>query len=826
MISKRISGRKDGKSSASTALRYGEGLIPDRETGEFLEKSHRTRFGNFGIIDDGVYAGRNRAEMARLIELAAIEMQTTCDLNTRVGADKKLAHFVVSFNQYKPSEAVLRDVEDSMLAAMKLDKNHFATFVHNDNGYWHLHIFASRIEQGKPPRGNPLWHDQINRDRVCREVEMRHGLQRDHGFHEIDKTGQIVEIPRAERQAKRELKLGGISDRAKSIEIYSGEKSFQTWCSEIRIGDRLKHAKSWPDIHAAAAAYHCGIKQKGSGFVVCPFGEKGGIQLSKVGLKNLPAKFGAFQPAAQGQQIKPEIAFKPAPGEAKATPDYGKWREARNAFKTVKTAAINEQRGEHQKIRKDLRARHQAELVKLRAATRGQDRVVAVSVMKMKQTIALAALTDQFATERRAQRIGLAKQGQGNTFRDYLVNEAASGENTALGLARRYGREESTEVFRHREVEHLKIVAALSGQEYRSGPRLNFTHRVERNGTVVFDLGQGRTLTDSAIARQVQLNDAAANSPEAIATALGFAATKFGNTLSLTGSPAFQRLAVETAVRRGLNIQFKDTALQAYKQELAASIKEKMAVGKPYLDLSHLTRNQIDIGVEHVLTSSFDKGIPPDHIIRAEANRRSLAAQGSSGMHELPIGGLDVERKIAGMLLPHALPNRMGNKQAGENQDLRRTGPGARRRRSAGEYPSTTSQRSQLPLIVASSLLNQQVQGNAVPAAEKVGSEARDIMSEQRSPLTAQDQALAARIEQAIEKNNVLALEKCWNEIGSPKREAAHAIGAAQSATEHESHTARYDSLLNLSKRLERILNEHKENEIFKQGGADYEHSN
>jgi hypothetical protein len=215
MISKRISGRKDGKSSASTALRYGEGLIPDRETGEFLEKSHRTRFGNFGIIDDGVYAGRNRAEMARLIELAAIEMQTTCDLNTRVGADKKLAHFVVSFNQYKPSEAVLRDVEDSMLAAMKLDKNHFATFVHNDNGYWHLHILASRIEQGKPPRGNPLWHDQINRDRVCREVEMRHGLQRDHGFHEIDKTGQIVEIPRAERQAKRELKLGGISDRAK-----------------------------------------------------------------------------------------------------------------------------------------------------------------------------------------------------------------------------------------------------------------------------------------------------------------------------------------------------------------------------------------------------------------------------------------------------------------------------------------------------------------------------------------------------------------------------------------------------------------------------------
>lgn len=59
-------------------------------------------------------------------------MQATCDLNTRIGADKKLAHFVVSYNQDKPSEAVLRDTEDSMLAVMKLDKKPFR------------HVFAQR----------------------------------------------------------------------------------------------------------------------------------------------------------------------------------------------------------------------------------------------------------------------------------------------------------------------------------------------------------------------------------------------------------------------------------------------------------------------------------------------------------------------------------------------------------------------------------------------------------------------------------------------------------------------------------------------------------
>ena len=313
MISKRIKNRKDGKSSASSALRYGEGLNVDRETGELLDKSHRTRLGNFGLVDDGVYSGREFAEMTELIDLAAIEMQATCDLNTRIGADKKLAHFVVSYNQEKPSEAVLRDSEDSMLAVMKLDKNHFATFLHNDNGYWHLHIFASRIEKEKPHRGNSLWHDQINRDKVCREIEVRHGLQPDNGMHRLNELGQIVEIPRAERQVKRDATPVGISDRAKTTEIYSGEKTFQAWANEIRIGDRLKHAKSWKELHAAAAAYGCEVNEKGAGFVLCPAGQKGGVQLSKLGLNKLPAKFGAFEKAVPGHQAASGRVYEPGP---------------------------------------------------------------------------------------------------------------------------------------------------------------------------------------------------------------------------------------------------------------------------------------------------------------------------------------------------------------------------------------------------------------------------------------------------------------------------------------------------------------------------------
>jgi Relaxase/Mobilisation nuclease domain len=454
VISKRIAGRKDGRSSFSDALRYGEGLTPDRETGELVDKSHRTRFGNFGLVDDGVYAGLDLEEMTELIELAAIEMQSNADLNTRVGKkvvkgkvkkdDKKLAHFVVSFDQYNPTEAVLRDTEDTMLSALNLDNNHFATFLHNDNGHYHLHIFVSLIEKGDLHRGNPLWHDFIIRDKVCRQIEIRHGLKVDNGMHEVDADGQIVEVPRNERIARHEKKSSVISDRAKTKEIYSGEKTFQTWVEEIRLGDRLKHAKGWQDLHAAAAAYGCEIKAKGAGYVILPIGEKGGIQLSKIGLKNLPAKFGAFQDLNLTQQTQSDVSYKPEPTLAKAANHYDQWTIAKHTFKPIKTAHINEQRESHKLIRKNLQTQHKAQLEKIRAQLTGQDRFAAVSLAKMEHSIAMSALTEQVSQSREALRTQLAEQSPGNTFRDYIIKEATKGDDSALAIAQRYGVDDAT----------------------------------------------------------------------------------------------------------------------------------------------------------------------------------------------------------------------------------------------------------------------------------------------------------------------------------------------------------------------------------------------
>lgn len=674
MISKHIKGRKDGKSSALDSLRYGEGLKVDRESGEYLDKSHRSRLGGFGIVDNGIYADYGIDAMSKIIARAAIEMQANCDMNTKVRADKKIAHFIYSFDQDQPSDSVLRDTEDSTLAVLGLSRNHFATFLHNDNGHWHLHMFISRIGKEPPHNGNSLWRDQTLRDKVCREIEIRHGLKHDNGLHEVTPAGVIVEVPIAERRKRRKDKIAlkpQISDAARKTEIYSGEQTFQSWANSFHIGDRLKHAQSWADLHSAAAAYGCEIKQKGAGFILCPKDQVGAIQLSKIGIKSLPSKFGTFQPASVEPSASPVQSFKSAPTQETAVSHFDEWRGARDAFKPVKTDRQNEQREAHRNRRKEVRARHKTELDQVRVTNSGTARFAAVSIAKMNHVAQLASLTEQFRADRQALAALLTAQGPGNTFRDYLVKRAGAGDDAALTLTRQYGAAEMTRVLHEREARSLGLVAAVSGRDDVALRRPVVHHRIERNGTVVFDLGRGCTVTDSAFAKQIQLNDVAANNSAAIATSLRFAAARFGSTLTLTGSVEFQKLAVETAVRSDLHIKFADPALEQYRQEIEQA---RRAGSRGPIDLSHLTSTQVAKGAERVLRRSFDKGVPPEHIIRAQQHRRRATSAAAGGMHELPVGGVDGEGQGGAGVLPNPVHGRLGDDERRHDHDVRRTG--------------------------------------------------------------------------------------------------------------------------------------------------------
>lgn len=588
MISKRIPSRKDGKSSASDLLRYGAGLKLDRTTGVYIDKALRIRLSGFGLVDDGIYIGQPIDVISGLIELAALEMQSNCDLNTRVGPDKKIAHFVFSFGQTEPTEAALRDVEDSTRVALKLEGNHLATFLHSDNGHFHQHMIFSRVSKQAPHNGNSLWRDRILRDKVCRAAELKfNDLKRDRGLHRIGVNDEIVEIPIAERRENRENKQG-ISGSAKNIETIRAEKSFQTYVTEIRIGDHLKHATSWQDLHSIAAAYSCEIKPRGAGYVISSLGESGGqMQLSKLGVKNLSRTFGPFELATAISSIEVKGEYKPAPTKAVGSL-YADWKIARASNQELKATSLSEFRKIISLSRLEVRERQKRELAGVRASVTGSDRRSAISIEKMKHSAELTQLAAETRIARSNLYKTLAQTAPDTNFRNYLQQQAQSGSDAALELVRQFGIGESTSVSIQIEFIKLKIVGAISGAADKPISRANIEHHVEHNGTIVFDLGRGRIITDSAIAKKIQLNAASANDVEAIETSLRFAASRFGKSLTLFGSPEFQRLAVETAVRNRLNIEFTDPVLETYRKSF-----ENVVIHKEGRNVEHARTNQV-----------------------------------------------------------------------------------------------------------------------------------------------------------------------------------------------------------------------------------------
>jgi len=654
VIQKEPTSRKDRKSSAKDSLRYGEGVGVDRETGEVIEKSLRTRLGGFGLVENSVYQNFPREEMLQIIDLAAAEMQANCDLNTRVGSDKKIMHRIFSWDQYQPNEAVLRDTEDSALAALKLDHNHFASFLHNDNGHWHLHLFASRIDKVKHS-GNSLWMSHQKLDKVCREVELRHGLKRDEGMHDVDEHGNIIAIPfselRERRLEKQKNQSNTISDKAKAIEIYSGEKSFQTWANEIRIGDRLKHAKSWQELHATAAAYGLEVKAKGAGFTLSPIGQKGGMQLSKLGVKNLASKLGVFEVAKlDPNAIVPVTQYQPEPSKP-ANTLYAKFKAEKANHKLVKTNSMKAFNDLIKVDRLSLRKSQRKELDLIKSSSKGADRFAAVSVAKMAHVVATSNLIDSQREERAKLYKALSIQSPGRTFREFVVKQAEAGSDEALILARKYAAEESTKTLFELEETTLLIVGKVSGSQYRATPRLPIKHNVTWLGSVVYDLGHGRQIIDKISPSQIQLNNLAANDPTSIETSLRFAAAKFGGTLTLTGPRDFQLLAVQTSVNKNLGVKFADPALEKYRLSLIEQQQKEQQNART-------VRNEI-------------RSIPPAH-------RRDRLRQ----LSELNVAGSESIETIyanqSTVLLPEDVRDDVGRQGNHADHSMRRNGSGGR----------------------------------------------------------------------------------------------------------------------------------------------------
>lgn len=526
MIAKR-STRKDGRSSVRDLMKY---LLDTKEQNERVIYSH---FSNC-LADEPA--------------LAMKEIEAVQAMNTRAQGNKTY-HLIVSFREGdQPTPEQLGAIEQGMAEALGLGAHQRCAVVHGDTDHLHMHLAISKVHPTTFRMVEP-YRDFYHLSAACRHFEQAFGLQIDNG---------VVDAER-------------ISAKAGDYEAHQGLDSFQRWAQgepSQRAQAALERPEaSWASLHQALGAYNLAVRPRGAGFVIVDRDDgRLRIKASQLGRgfgkAALEARLGLFVPV-DGQRTRATERFTERPRDGEREPRAGLWaayQRERAEREAQRRSGWGGYKAEREGAYRDLaeRQRRQRAEVKAEVGLGAAARRARYSVLRMARAREEAVLRERFTAAREA----LRQAHRSETFQQFLERRAALGDVLAVAALRASGRSAPPPQAAH-----------LGGDPGPGVPRLlALDFQVHRNGDVTYRLGSGdQTITDTRshvlVGRQGQATD-----DQTLEVALRLGQLKFGSTLKVGGSVAFQARVAQLAGELGMRVRFEDAALEAVRQGAAPRV--------------------------------------------------------------------------------------------------------------------------------------------------------------------------------------------------------------------------------------------------------------
>jgi len=174
---------------------------------------------------------------------AAAEMKVVQGLNQRARSDKTY-HMIISFREgEQPEAAVLQAIEDRLCEALGFGEHQRISVVHHDTDNLHLHVAINKIH----PRTHTLhepYYDHRTRAKVCAELEVEFGLQRD---------------PHTAQQSTA-------AAQAHDLTAHAGVPSFLAWIKS-QCQAELEQAPSWAAFQGVLQQNDLSFRLRGNGAV-------------------------------------------------------------------------------------------------------------------------------------------------------------------------------------------------------------------------------------------------------------------------------------------------------------------------------------------------------------------------------------------------------------------------------------------------------------------------------------------------------------------------------------------------------------------------------
>lgn len=264
-------------------------------------------------------------------------------------------------------------------------------------------------------------------------------------------------------------------------------------------------------------------------------------------LKRLYAEQQREQEQERGHDFEPK---------ARETPDRELHRRFRDSLKDNPTRAEQwaAQRASEKSRREQIKqAFRQAKDAAYAAHKQPSARRAALSIARMEKVQAEAALRETSKLEQAKLKASLSKP-EAEKYSEYLAEQAQGGDEQALSELRRMSPPR-----RGRDDEGDGIAPAMPLPEQPKAPihrAPDYRHTVATNGDVTYQRDGCDVLRDTGGKVQMLMTDKAT-----IETGLRLAVQKFGSSLVLEGSRAFQEHAARVAAEAGMRVQFTDPSL-------------------------------------------------------------------------------------------------------------------------------------------------------------------------------------------------------------------------------------------------------------------------
>jgi hypothetical protein len=456
------------------------------------------------------------------------EILNTQALNTTSKQDKTM-HLVVSFQEDEhPSFEVMKSIEIELMKALGMEKHQRLSVVHSNTNNLHMHIAVNKVDPDTMKVKNPYNDVKILQETAIK-LERKFGLKIDNHISSNDK-GQ-------DKYNKHTMSC-----------------DFETWVKtklNAEVSMLLAANKTtFQDLRRCLAKYDLEFRERRKGFVISSKSEKLFCKASSVhrelSKQALEKRFGKnlnLKPTFEIEEKQPtKSKFNKFEGMP-THPLYEKYKEA------------DEQRRKKLKLGLDFIELRRNELNKLVKSSNFDKKTIIYSKTQR------ALLKNKVGK--------LYKEYKKRSFRDFLLDEALSGNQEAIRMLRitkpKFDLSENTLSSKTDKAQIFEDADFISKEGY----------------IVYKGNGKSKIIDKGQFIKISMLED----DRELLLKSLLVSMERFGKNLNITGNDKFKKDVLDIVNEYSLNVVFKDQSMQSInianqnqKTEQQARLKIKEAV--------------------------------------------------------------------------------------------------------------------------------------------------------------------------------------------------------------------------------------------------------